>query len=209
LSSAARLAAALVLAACSGAAPAAAVPYTFRSIADQTGPVANFGGAPVINDAGDVAFVASLDDGTQGIFSGPDPGTDTIADDSGPYDAPLDFPSIAADGTVAFRASLDPTPELVLGGRGIFTGPDPDFDTVADDTGTDFGDFDWPSITDGGTVAFGAILPAGSFAVFWSRTRRGPMRPRCSPPPLTARGRSRSSRSSMPAAAGSSPAMTR
>lgn len=148
-----------------GATSTSAGTYTFRNIADQTGPFANFGGAPVINDAGDVAFVASLDDGTQGIFSGPDPGTDTVADDSGPYDTPLDFPSIAADGTVAFRAWLDPTPEDILGGRGLFTGPDPDFDTFADDNGSDFADFDWPSIADDGTIAFGAVMPFGGTAV--------------------------------------------
>jgi hypothetical protein len=165
VSGAARLAAAALLAPWLGASPAGAVVYTFRNVADQTGPYANFGGPPVLNDAGDVAFVATLDDGTQGIFGGPDPGTDTIADDSGPYDTPLDFPSIAADGTVAFRAWLDPTPEDFLGGRGLFTGPDPDFDTVADDNSPPFGDFDWPSIADDGTVAFGAILTFGSFAI--------------------------------------------
>jgi hypothetical protein len=157
---------ALLLSLCAWAAPAAAAVYTFRSVADQTGGFTNFDGGPVINDAGDVAFAASTDDGDQGIYGGPDPDTDVIADDSGPYDFPLDFPSIAADGTVAFRAWLDPTPELFLGGRGIFTGPDPDFDTVADDTGPVFGDFHWPSIADDGTVAFGAITPFGSFGIF-------------------------------------------
>ncbi|RIL05028.1 MAG: hypothetical protein DCC71_11915 [Proteobacteria bacterium] len=147
--------------------PASAVPYTFRNIADQTGPYTNFGGAPVINDDGDVAFEATLDDGTEGIFGGPDPGTDTIADDSGPFDTPIDLPSINAEGTVAFRAWLDPTPEHFLGLRGIFDGPDPDFDTVADESDVRFAaGLASPSIADDGTVAFDAIDGFGGFGIY-------------------------------------------
>ena len=101
-----------------------------------------------------------------GIFNGSFPGTDTIVDDEGPYDGPIDYPSINNAGTVAFRAWLDPTPDDVFGGRGIFTGADPELDTVADDNGTDFGDFDSPSIADDGAVAFAAILPNGSFGIY-------------------------------------------
>lgn len=47
-------------------------------IADNTGPFRTFGsGLPAINDAGTVAFLASLDEGGSGIFTGPNPVTDT------------------------------------------------------------------------------------------------------------------------------------
>jgi len=147
--------------------PAAAVAWSFRNIVDQTGVFANFGGAPVINEAGDVAFVATLDDATRGIFSGPDPGTDTIVDDAGVFDNPIDLPSIAADGTVAFRAWLDPDDEHFFGLRGIFTNADPDFETVADEDDPRFGaGFSSLSIADDGTVAFDAIGNFGAFGIY-------------------------------------------
>lgn len=164
---AARIAAALVFVHCACAGNAEAIAYSFRNIADQTGPFTNFGGAPVINDAGDVAFEATLDDGTEGIFSGPDPGTDTIVDDSGVFDTPIDLPSINGEGTVAFRAWLDPTPENIFGLRGIFTNADADFETVADENDSRFGaGFNSPSIADDGTVAFDAIDNFGNFAIY-------------------------------------------
>jgi hypothetical protein len=167
MSRAVRCAAAIALVYCAWPGTAAAVSYSFRNIVDQTGAFTNFGGAPVINDAGDVAFEATLDDGTVGIFSGPDPGTDTIADDSGVFDTPIDLPSINAEGTVAFRAWLDPDDEHIFGLRGIFNGDDPDFDTVADEDDPLFAaGLNSPSIADDGTVAFDAIDNFGNFAVY-------------------------------------------
>lgn len=161
------MAVALVLTHCACAATAQAIAYSFRNIADQTGPFTNFGGAPVLNDAGDVAFEATLDDGTEGIFSGPDPGTDTIVDDSGAFDTPIDFPSINAEGTVAFRAWLDPTPENIFGLRGVFTDADADFETIADENDARFGaGLSSPSIADDGTVAFDAIDNFGGFGIY-------------------------------------------
>ncbi|HEY9794669.1 MAG TPA: choice-of-anchor tandem repeat NxxGxxAF-containing protein [Leptolyngbyaceae cyanobacterium] len=49
------------------------------NIADNTGPFRTFGsGLPAINDAGTVAFLASLDEGGSGIFTGPNPVTDKV-----------------------------------------------------------------------------------------------------------------------------------
>ena len=76
-----------------------------------------------INDAGTVAFVASLDAGGNGVFIGANPATGTIANSGGAF-AVLGTPSINGAGTVAFSASLD------AGGGGIFTGPDPEEDRV-------------------------------------------------------------------------------
>jgi hypothetical protein len=48
-------------------------------IADNTGPFRTFGsGVPALNDAGTVAFLASLDEGGSGIFTGPNPVTDKV-----------------------------------------------------------------------------------------------------------------------------------
>jgi hypothetical protein len=46
-------------------------------IADNTGPFRTFSGL-AINDAGTVAFLASLDEGGSGIFTGPNPVTDKV-----------------------------------------------------------------------------------------------------------------------------------
>lgn len=169
-----RCAFALTLLHAAWAAPAAAVPYSFRNIVDQTGAFTNFDGAPVINDAGDVAFRATLDDGTEGIFSGPDPATDTIVDDSGVFDTPIDLPSINGEGTVAFRAWLDPDDDHIFGLRGIFTGDDPDNDTVADEDDPLFAaGLNSPSIADDGTVAFDAINSFGTVFGIYTVTAAG------------------------------------
>jgi hypothetical protein len=47
-------------------------------IADNTGPFRTFFGLPAINDAGTVVFLASLDEGGSGIFTGPNPVTDKV-----------------------------------------------------------------------------------------------------------------------------------
>jgi hypothetical protein len=47
------------------------------TIADSSGPLASFGD-PSINNAGTVAFFATLDAGGQGIFTGADPGASKI-----------------------------------------------------------------------------------------------------------------------------------
>jgi hypothetical protein len=74
---------------------------------------------PFINNSGKIAFWGIYSDNVQGIFTGPNPGNDTIADTGDfAYFDDLIGPRITYDGAVAFIAS---TPANRLG---IFTGPD-------------------------------------------------------------------------------------
>ncbi len=89
--------------------PARAQNYAFSLIADNSGRLSQFFGSPSINNAGTVAFYATLngDAGAQGIFTGSGSG--------GPLTAitnlPASLPYINAPGTVAF-----------VGRKGIVTG---------------------------------------------------------------------------------------
>jgi PEP-CTERM motif len=65
--------------------PVAASPYTFTTVADNSGRFRSWGmlgfghvAGPSINSAGTVAFFAFLDAGGSGIFTGDDPLTDTV-----------------------------------------------------------------------------------------------------------------------------------
>ncbi|HYO11166.1 MAG TPA: choice-of-anchor tandem repeat NxxGxxAF-containing protein [Tepidisphaeraceae bacterium] len=87
---------------------------------------------PVINNAGKVAFWGVYGDNVQGIFTGPNPATDTVADTSVyPTFNDLVGPRIMNDGTVAFIAS-GPAPDFTTG---IFTGPDRVGDVIVDTSG--------------------------------------------------------------------------
>ena len=131
-------------------------------VADTSGPFDFFRNftAHGINDDGVVVFQATLDDGTTGIFTGPDPAQDTVIDASGPF-ATLNGVDINNDGLIVFSATLDD------GHSGIFTGPDPATDTVADSRGpyarfTAIG----AKINDAGMVAFVASLDDETKGVF-------------------------------------------
>ena len=78
-----------------------------------------------MNNAGTVAFRATLDRGDVGIFTSANGGPPTtVADTSGPF-RDVSFPSINISGTTAFLASFD-----VGGGKGIFRGPNPITDKI-------------------------------------------------------------------------------
>ena len=77
-----------------------------------------------LNDAGTVAFSASLDTGARGIFTGSGGLITTIADSSGPFAFFFAEPSINDNGLVAFLAATD------MGSVGLFVGPDPAADEV-------------------------------------------------------------------------------
>lgn len=164
------LAAAGIVAFLASALTARAQTFSFLGIADSEGAFTGFGGAPVINNKGEVAFAASLDSGVRGIFFGRSPISDTIVDDTGPYDG-FAFPAINNEGGVAFRAFVDSSEEHFLGGSGIFTGDDPETDAVAvhyvpNNPPDPWGSFGGPAINDEGTVVFPAITAFGGFGIY-------------------------------------------
>src|SRR5688572_24984514 len=139
----------------------AAAGYTFTNIADNTGPYTSFVnvGTPAINNAGKVVFVAGVDAGWGGVFTGPDPLAHAVATTNGPYSYVGGFLVINTAGTVAFYGRDDSE----MGG--IFTGSDP----VAHAVATTAGPYShvWsPTINDAGTVAFHAPLDAGGAGIF-------------------------------------------
>ncbi|MCI0457311.1 MAG: PEP-CTERM sorting domain-containing protein, partial [Gemmataceae bacterium] len=127
------------------------------TIADDSGPFSSVG-APSLNAGGTVAFLAELDAGGQGIFTGSGGPITTIADTTGPFGF-FGNPALNAGGTVAFIAFPD------AGGQGIFTGSGGPTTTIADTTGP-FSSFSEPALNAGGTVAFGAFLDAGGTGIF-------------------------------------------
>ena len=131
-----------------------ALPVTFGTL-----------GMPSLNDAGTVAFRASLGAGGSGIFTGSGGATTAIADSTGPFTT-FDTPSLDSAGKVAFWAELD------AGGSGIFLGPNPVADKVirtgdplAGSTVTAL-DFFLEGLNDGGSLAFWASLADGRTGVF-------------------------------------------
>ncbi len=142
------------------------------TLVDDSGPFEAFLSHPALNDAGTPVFVAKLDNeedddgmnvlGLTGVFTGPDPVADRVADSGGEFDTFTNYsPSInnLADPDVVFWAKLD------NGVVGIYTGPDPSVDQIADSTGS-FNAFGNPAINDRGMVAFRAVLDNGGVGIF-------------------------------------------
>jgi len=92
-------------------------------IADTGGPFNGFGD-PSLNDAGMVAFLATLDTGHSAILISTTGGTTPVVDTDGAFSGFSPSLSLNNLGAVAFLADLD------AGGSGIFAGPDPVLDRV-------------------------------------------------------------------------------
>ncbi len=148
-----------------GTAQAQTISYDFILIADTAGPFSGLG-APIINNAGTVAFNANLDVGGGGIFIGSGGPVTTLYDAAGPLMNPS-LSSINDAGTVAFSA--------FLGGDdfGIFTGNGGPTTTIAATAGP-FLSFGGLSINNAGTVAFSAFLDAGGDGMFIFTGSGGP-----------------------------------
>lgn len=144
--------------------PGVAHGYAFTNIADTTGPISGFyGGAPAISANGTVAFVAALDGGGNGIFTGTGGPLTTVADSSGPFNSFFANPAINAGGTVAFWGFRDG------GAEGVYTGNGGAVTTLAQTGGGGTGGFTQvgiPSINAGGAVAFSGQGPGGGQAVY-------------------------------------------
>jgi PEP-CTERM motif-containing protein len=138
-------------------------PFTFVNIADSTGPFSDFIDDAFrsrgLNASGTVAFLAGLDSGGSGIFTGSGGQTTTIADSSGPFNS-FSPPALNDRGTVAFIALLRD------GGSGIFTGNGGPTTTLYDSSGPFARIGGIPAINNLGTVAFDAALSVGLGGIF-------------------------------------------
>jgi hypothetical protein len=140
-------------------------PVTF--IADNSGQFTNvFNSSPSINAAGTVAFVAGLDAGGSGIFTGNGGGggggaPNDIARTGPQFFSFLGDPSINDDGDVIFFAFTDGG-----NGAGIFTSSGGVLDTVATLDGPFSGFGQTPALNNDGDVAFLADLDAGGRGIF-------------------------------------------
>jgi hypothetical protein len=95
-------------------------------VVDSTGPFKSFG-PPRITDAGGVVFEGTLDDGTVGIFNGPDPVANRVAVRSGPFGIPQ-YTYLAPDGSPLFIGTMPGTTSHFA----AYKGPDPAADLVLD-----------------------------------------------------------------------------
>lgn len=126
---------------------------TIVKIADTSGNFSGFAFAPSINNSGRVAFLASLDGGGSGVFTGNGSAVQTIATTGAVFDQFFGVqPAINDSGRVAFLAS-QVAPASVTG---IFVGTGGAAIAVA--TSNDFVNFnDYLSMNAAGQVAFRAF----------------------------------------------------
>lgn len=139
--------------------------YTYRTIVESDETLLAFTSGPSLNNAGQVVFVAELDDPTSsnsdyGLYRADGDSIQQLAFSNGlsPYrDVSFaTFPSINNSGDVLFYAVS------FSQGVGVFTGPDPINDAIASDVNSPFSGFGAnPTINDAGTVLFQATIPGG------------------------------------------------
>jgi hypothetical protein len=140
------------------------VPVTL--IADNTGPIDEIGGWPVINDAGAVLYSASLDNGRTGIFRYANGTTTPVVE--GPAGAYLFGPSLNNLGQMAFQAR----PAGGTTGDAILIGPNPATDTLIkagdplDGSTVLFLALSQTALNDAGQVVFTADLADGRRGIY-------------------------------------------
>ena len=145
-----------------GTAPVAA-------IYDETGPYDGFGSSPSLNDAGQVAFLATRDaDGEQTLLLGNGGPLTQIADTAGDLGFINDGVDLNNAGDVAFFAGRDD------GSMGIFRYRNGALSTLAD-TNDAFGDFAALSMNGNGDVAFVGTLDDGTFGLFAGNNLTNPI----------------------------------
>ena len=131
------------------------------TIADSAGPLNFIGRLPSINNAGDVAFAATVSGGNEEVYRGSGGPLAVIATTTG---SPKFFAfntSLNNVGSVAFQAELDNFDEGLFHGNG---GP---VTTVFTTNASPFNDsFGSPSINDAGRIAFEAGRDVGDRGIF-------------------------------------------
>ena len=145
--------------------------WEFTTMADSSAELASFS-IPAVNDAGQIAFVATFDDGASGqaVYRRESNGVLTvIADTSGLIAAFTGNPSINASGLVTFAATLDNGSRSVLCGNGVA------LLTIANTVADGLTSIDSkPFISDtGGVVVVRAVRSADGARVILSGTGAG------------------------------------
>lgn len=148
------------------AAPVARGQFTFLNVADSSSPTYSTFGVPSLNTAGTLGFLASLDAGGSGLFTGDGTTTTTIALSSGPTFSGFGMTiSLNTAGTVGFRADLD------AGGFGFYTSDGTTTTLVIRDGDALFGstvtalDLGREALNDAGQFAFRYSLADGRTGV--------------------------------------------
>ncbi len=174
-----RLPAALLLATAALVSPqgyAQTTTWEFTTVADSSAELASFS-IPAVNDAGQIAFVATFDDGALGqvVYRREGNGVltviaDTITNTSVQIASFSGDPSINADGLVSFAAILDDGSRSVLRGNGGA------LLTIANTVADGLASIDSkPFISDtGGVVVVRAVRSADGARVILSGTGAGP-----------------------------------
>lgn len=138
------------------AARSIAADFTFTKIADTTDGFSSFFNAPAINDSGIVAFSATLNNGSTGVFTGSGGATTPFAlsGEDPSFRSVITNPVINNAGTVAFGASTNTS-----GNVGVFTSSGTSATPIATQNFTSLGGA--PAISNTGTVAFAATTRSG------------------------------------------------
>jgi hypothetical protein len=147
------------------------------TIADTLGALSGFSDAS-INDGGLVAFVASLDAGGNGVYTGDGTTLTTIVEtDTSDFLFVNNQVAINNSGNLVFQSSLDVS---VGGGEGLFTGTDPFADKVIrtgdallGSTVTDI-EIQVEAINDAGQIVFWVSLADGNSAIVRADPDTGP-----------------------------------
>ncbi len=144
--------------------PSASTGFTLTRIADTTDRFREFGPyVAALNNAGTVAFQASLSRGGSGVFTGDGGPVTTIFDTNGtPIRAVLSHPDINAGGSVSFYG------EREAGERGVFLVRGGELIRLGGAGPTAVGQIGplGPTMNDGDAVAFRADLPEGASGIF-------------------------------------------
>ena len=131
--------------------------FEFTNITDTTQGYSGFGTFPAINNHGEVAFIATRNNGDAVVLRTRDPGEKltTIASPSDGLSAFGDDVALNASGVVVFDANTS------TGSRAIFKGDGGSKTRIADSTANGLSKFGFgsPSINASGVVAFLAALP--------------------------------------------------
>jgi hypothetical protein len=141
------------------------VPVTV--IADNSGPIADFGGWPVLNDSGVLVYEARFDDGHRAILRYENGNTTPVFEAEASL--LLSNPSLNNRGQIAFRTRVDGNP---AGPDRLLIGPNLATDTVIktgdslDGSTVTFLEISSTALNDSGQIVFTAVLADGRTGIY-------------------------------------------